>query len=100
MVRHIVMWELKDEAEGGTAAENAAKMKHMLEGLKGKIDFLKEIEVGTDIFASSPKCSVILCSSVETREDLDAYQAHPDHQACLVFIKKVVAERRVVDYEI
>ena len=35
MVRHIVMWTLKDEAEGQTAKENGAKMKEILEALKG-----------------------------------------------------------------
>jgi len=100
MIKHIVMWKLKDEAEGGTAAQNAAKMKAMLEPLKNKIEVLKEIEVGIDILAASPECSVILYSAVATEADLEAYQIHPEHQACLTFIKKVVAERRVVDYKI
>lgn len=43
---------------------------------------------------------MILYSAVATEADLEAYQIHPEHQACLTFIKKVVAERRVVDYKI
>ena len=31
MIKHIVFWKLKDEAEGGTKAENIAKIKSMLE---------------------------------------------------------------------
>lgn len=100
MIKHIVMWKLKEEAEGGTAAENALKMKTMLEALQGRIDVLRKIEVGIEVFASAPECDVILYSEFDSRADLDAYQVHPEHQACVAFIRNVVAERRVVDYEI
>jgi hypothetical protein len=100
MIKHIVMWKLREEAEGGTAAENAAKMKTMLEALQDRIDVLEKIEVGTDVFASAPECDVVLYSEFKTRADLDAYQVHPEHQACVAFVKKVVSDRRVVDYEI
>jgi hypothetical protein len=100
MIKHIVMWKLKEEAEGATATENAAKMKSMLEALQDKIEVLGTIEVGIDVFASAPECDVVLYSEFKTRADLDVYQVHPEHQACVAFIRNVVAERRVVDYEI
>ena len=37
MVRHIVWWTLKPEAEGRTAAENAKLIKQRLEALMGQI---------------------------------------------------------------
>ncbi len=100
MVKHIVMWTLKDEAEGASAAENAKKMMEMLNALSGKIWQLKHLEVCDNVFASDPAVQVVLYSEFDSREDLQAYQDHPIHQACVKFIKKVVAERRVVDYEI
>ena len=36
MVRHIVWWTLKPEAEGRTAAENAKLIKQRLEALMGQ----------------------------------------------------------------
>ena len=45
MIRHIVMWKLKDKTEDGTKAENAAAIKAGLEGLVGKIDGLLKAEV-------------------------------------------------------
>ena len=33
MIRHIVMWQLKDEAEGKSKQENAAIIKKSLEAL-------------------------------------------------------------------
>ncbi|MBG0789811.1 MAG: Dabb family protein [Desulfovibrionaceae bacterium] len=98
MVRHIVMWTLKNEAEGASAAENAAEMKKRLEALNGRIDGLRNLEVGTEIVAADPECHVALCSEHDDENALDHYQAHPEHQACVAFVKKVAATRRVLDY--
>ncbi len=100
MVKHIVMWSLKPEANGRAAAENAAEMKTRLEGLRGKIPGLKFLEVSVNVFVSAPETHAALYSEFPTRADLDAYSAHPLHQECVAFIKQVVSERRVVDYEI
>lgn len=98
MIKHIVMWTLKDEAEGADKSANALKMKEMLENLADSIDFLKHIEVGVEVFDSVPGCDVILYTEFEDREKLDAYQIHPLHLKCVEFIKKVVTSRSAVDY--
>ncbi|GAB7024470.1 Dabb family protein [Salidesulfovibrio brasiliensis] len=100
MIRHVVMWKLKEEAEGADAKTNAAKMKEMLEALEGRIDGLLNLKVSTDVFLSAPETDVVLFSEHESREALDAYQVHPLHVACVDFVKKVVSERRVVDCEL
>ncbi len=100
MIKHIVMWTLKDEAEGGTAAENGIKMKQILENLSGKIKELKHIEVSVDVFAAIPDCNVVLYSEFESKDDLDAYQVNPLHQECVAFIKQVVSSRNMIDYVI
>lgn len=100
MVKHIVMWMLKDDTQYGKKAEVALRMKQMLEDLPGKVPTLKHLEVSDSVFAASPACDVALYSEFESRADLDAYQAHPEHQKCVEFIRQVVAERRVLDYEI
>ncbi|MBI5519364.1 MAG: Dabb family protein [Desulfovibrio sp.] len=100
MIKHIVMWTLKDSAEGADRAANAKKMKDMLEALPGLIPCLKKLEVGVDVFAASPACDVVLYSEFATRADLDAYQVHPEHQKVVGFVKQVVAARSVLDYEV
>ncbi len=100
MIKHIVMWTLKDEAADANKADNARKMKQMLEALTGLIPCLKKIEVGIDVFAATPACDVILYSEFASRADLDAYQVHPEHQKIVAFVKQVAASRSVVDYEI
>jgi quinol monooxygenase YgiN len=100
MIKHIVMWTLKDQAEGAGAEENGKKIKQMLEALNGKIPGLLHLEVGLDIFQASPSWQVVLYSELESREALQGYQQHPEHQRCVEFVKKVVVDRGVVDYEI
>jgi predicted nucleic acid-binding protein len=101
MIKHVVMWKLKDVAEGKTKAENAETMKKLLEGLPVKIKELQSAEVGINVLTGEDEaiCDVVLVTECETKKDLQAYAEHPDHQKVVSFIKKVVDERRVVDYE-
>ena len=100
MIKHIVMWTLKDEAEGADKAESAAEMKRQLSALPALIPCIRELEVGVGVFAASPACDVVLYTVFASRADLDAYQAHPEHQKVVGFVKQVAASRSVVDYEI
>ncbi len=100
MVRHIVMWTLKEEAEGATAKDNAAKMKEMLEALNGRIEGLKQLDVSYDIIEADPECHVLLCSDHDDVDALNHYQGHPEHQACVAFVKKVASGRKAVDFSI
>lgn len=100
MIKHIVMWTLKDSALGADKAANARKMKEQLEALPGRIPGLLSLEVGIDVFAANPACEVVLYSTFATRADLDVYQGHPEHLKVVEFVKQVVASRGVLDYEV
>lgn len=100
MIRHIVMWTLKDQAEGKSKAENIALMKAKLEALPGVVPGVLELEVGTDPFEAVPATDIVLCTKFASKEDLAAYAVHPEHLKVVAFVKAVVAERRVIDYEI
>jgi hypothetical protein len=65
MLKHIVMWKLKDRAEGRTKAENAKMMKLMLEGLKEKIQEIEHIEVGMNVIPSEAAFDVVLYSEIK-----------------------------------
>ena len=60
MIKHIVMWKLKDEAEGNSKDENAKIIKNSLEDLKGKINEIVDIEVGIDVNKSEQAYDVVL----------------------------------------
>ncbi|GAA0081629.1 MULTISPECIES: Dabb family protein [Clostridium] len=100
MIKHIVMWKLKEFVEGKSKLENANILKTSLEDLQNKIDVLKLIEVGVNINDSKQAYDVVLYSEFENLEDLNLYQNHPDHLKVGEFINKVKEERIVTDYEV
>ena len=97
MIKHIVMWKLKEFVEGKSKLENANILKTSLEDLQNKIDVLKLIEVGVNINDSKQAYDVVLYSEFENLEDLNLYQNHPDHLKVGEFINKV---KEVTDYEV
>lgn len=99
MIKHIVMWKLKDEAHGNDKVTNAKLIKEKLEALNGKIDGLLKLEVGID-FLGGANFDVVLYSELSKKEDLDTYQNHPLHQAVLPFIREAVMDRKAVDFEV
>jgi hypothetical protein len=99
MVKHIVMWKLRESANGNDRATNARLIKERLEALRGRIPGLLRIEVGIDFSGAEGSCDLALYSELASRAALDDYQAHPAHQAVLPFVRAAVSERRAVDYE-
>lgn len=98
MIKHIVMWRLQDHALGNDKATNARLIKEKLEALRGRIPGMLNIEVGIDFSASAQSADVVLYSEFESRQALDAYQSHPEHEALVPFVQAVRSDRLVVDY--
>lgn len=95
------MWRLQDEANGNTKAENATKFKNMLEELVPIISELKSLEVGIGYNeADAAVFDMVLTTTHDSKEGLKAYATHPEHVKVVDFAKTIVAERRVVDFEI
>ena len=64
MVKHVILWTLKEEYSDAQKAEIKAGIKEGLEGLKGQIPGLKEIKVNVTPLASS-NCDLMLDSLFE-----------------------------------
>jgi len=99
MIKHIVMWKLKDFAEGAGKQENARNIKSELERLNGEIGEIKFLEVGINVDDSADSYDIVLYSEFDNITDLEAYKNHPEHIGVGDFIGKVRLERKVVDYE-
>ena len=99
MIKHIVLWNLKDEAHGLDKEALAVKIKTDLEALTGVIPELQHLEVGINALPSDAAGDLCLISEFASWEDLETYRLHPAHQALLPFIKDAVTARHVVDYE-
>lgn len=101
MIRHIVMWKLKEYAEGANKTENAKELKSKLLALQETIRELKLAEVGININATDAAYDVVLYSEFESLEALQAYQNHPEHKKLVTeFLDKVRIDKKVVDYEV
>ena len=94
MLTHIVLIRLKDKSE-----ESMQKMKEVLLGLKGKIPYLRFIEVGTDILHSERSYDVALYTKFDTLKDMEAYQVHPEHLKVVEYIKVAKESSVAIDYE-
>ena len=93
MVKHVVIWKLVEKSDG-------EKFKLAIEGLSGKIPGLISIEAGLDFNGSESAGDLILISTHESKEALDAYQNHPDHVAVKNLIVPGVYKRMVVDFTV
>lgn len=98
MIRHIVMWKLKDFAEGCSREENAWKIKAGLEALRDKIEQIGYLEVGINSIASDMSYDAVLITEFEDVQALNAYKKHPEHVKVSEFVTKVREGRAVVDY--
>ena len=100
MIKHIVMWKLKDEALGQSKKVNDNEIKQKLEALKDTIDEIVSIEVGINLVEADQAFDLVLYSEFNNMEDLSIYQKHPEHQKVADFIGQVNKERVVVDYKL
>lgn len=100
MIKHIVMWKLKEHAEGAGREQDIARMKRELEALKTKIPQVRHIEVGMNIITSDAAYDVALYSEFANEQDLNIYLKHPEHLRIAEFVGKIRESRVVVDYKI
>jgi heme-degrading monooxygenase HmoA len=99
VIKHIVMWKLKDHAEGADRAANAAKMKALLDDCRDVVPGIVAFEVALAQPGLEATYDVVLYSVFTDAAALDAYQHHPKHAAVKPFIGAVRLERQCMDYE-
>jgi len=100
MIKHIVMWKLKEEAEGADRASNAREMKRRLDECAGVVPGIITFEVTLAQADLEATYDVVLYSEFTDRAALAAYIAHPVHQAVVPFIGAIREGRQCMDYEI
>lgn len=97
MVKHIILWKLKEEYNNGEIKNG---IKSGLEGLKGKIDGLIEIKVETDRLASS-NADIMLYSVFENEEALKGYSVNPLHvEVANSKVRPFTETRLCMDFEV
>lgn len=78
MVKHIILWQFKDELSDDTKKALGKEIKEKLEALQGRIPGLIDIHVQEDILPSSNADLMLDCSFTDEGA-LNGYAVHPDH---------------------
>ncbi|MBE5893460.1 MAG: Dabb family protein [Lachnospiraceae bacterium] len=100
MVKHVILWQLKDEFSAEQKAAIKAGVKANLESLQGKIPGLLEIKVNIEPLASS-NVDMMLDSAFESEEALKGYAVHPEHvKVADTYVRPYTKARSCLDYEV
>lgn len=100
MIKHIILWKLKDEYTTQEKENIKRSIKRELEGLHNVIEGLCNIEVQIDALPSS-SADLMLNSTFTSVEALQAYAVHPAHvRIADTYVRPYTAIRSCLDYEI
>ncbi len=96
MVKHIILWKLKEEHNNDEVKKG---IKEGLEGLKGVVPGLLEIKVQTAKLDSS-NVDVMLYSVFENEAALKGYAVHPAHvNVADTKVRPYTQTRSCIDFE-
>jgi len=100
MVKHVILWKLKEEFSEAEKEEIKAGIKEGLEGLMGQIPGLLDVKVNTNGLATST-VDLMLDTTFESVEALQNYSTHPAHVAVADSkVRPFTAVRSCLDYEV
>ena len=100
MVRHVILWQLKEEYNDEEKRKIKAGIKEGLEGLVGKVPGLVEVHVHTEGLASS-NADLMLDAVLANEEALKGYAVHPEHVAIANSkVRPYTMSRTCLDFEI
>ena len=99
MYKHVVLWKMKDEADGMNKAALAVEVKRRLDELPGIIPEISDYEVAVNI--GDYGASFFDVSLIATYPDEDAFKrycVYPEHDAVVAYIQSVTEAEEIVDY--
>ena len=100
MVKHIILWNLKEEFTPDEKEAIKCGIKEGLESLQGRIEGLVDIRVNTNGLASST-ADLMLDSTFENADALKYYASHPLHQeVATTKVSPFTKQRSCLDFEI
>ena len=99
MIKHIVLFKLKEELPTDEKKAIMNQFKEAIEALPAKIDVIRKVEVGLNINPNET-WDIALYSEFDSMEDVKTYATHPDHVAAAGIIAHAKESRSCVDYQI
>ena len=94
MIKHIVMFKLKDRNK-----ENIEKIVGALKTLEGNIDVLRSVEIGVNFTESERSYDIVLITEFDDCNALNAYGPHPSHLPVVETERSLCSSSVVVDYK-
>ena len=98
MIKHIVFIKLKGISDE-EKLDGLTKLKTALDSLPSQISEIKKFETGINASDSSSASDFALIGEFESKEALEAYKVHPEHQKVLELISSLKGRTAVVDFE-
>ncbi len=95
MLIHIVLFKMKDRS-----AQSIEKAKEVLLNMDGKIEYLRHLEVGTDVLHSERSYDLALYTKFDNMDDMQKYQVHPEHKKVQQYMVENREASVTVDYEL
>ncbi|MBE6851210.1 MAG: Dabb family protein [Ruminococcus sp.] len=100
MVKHIILWTLKEDFSESEKYAIKQDIKVALEGLHGKIPGLLDIKVNIGRLESST-ADLMLDSTFENEAALKAYAVHPEHvKVADENVRPYTQQRSCLDFEL
>ncbi|MDO8106287.1 Dabb family protein [Isoptericola sp. b441] len=99
MIRHVVAWTMAGDSPEARRA-NACRVRDALQALPALVPQVRRLEVGLDLGESATNADVVLSVDVDSRADLEAYRAHPEHRKVADLIGSLAVDRLCVDHEL
>ena len=99
MVKHIVLFKLKDDVPAEEKLAVMTKFKEAIEALPAKISVIRKVEVGLNINPGET-WNFSLFSEFDSLEDVRYYATHPEHVAAGKILAETKESRACVDYEL
>lgn len=101
MIRHIVIWRFKEQADGFDRQTNLSRVKKELESLPERIpDTISKLEVGLNSVDNGANHDMVLIVDFDGREALERYLGHPEHLKVADLVMRVRDVRTAVDIEL
>ncbi len=95
MVKHIILWNLKEEYN---TVEIKTEMRNALEGLVGVVPGLLKMQIVIEPLASS-NADVLLYSELQDEAALKGYAVHPAHvHVADTKVRPFTKTRTVIDF--
>ncbi|MBR4309345.1 MAG: Dabb family protein [Oscillospiraceae bacterium] len=89
MIRHIVMWKFREDADPTEFLTRLAALKEQIPLIRS-MEVLRSAVVGGEYDA-------VLISDFDSLEDVERYKKDPRHQAVSALCKSIRTDRRAID---